>query len=194
MARGRRLAQDPGDRVEIVLVGPALARQEVDRERDVAGLRQPPRDVLDVAREAAVLVTHENHGESPGARRAREITVEARAHAGKFRDPRDEIGIVGRYLGRRARGRLGHGGLGLRARVEDLRGERRAGDAGERLQGLAPGEPPLFVILDRLVDQVALQVVHVFRLPLLIRARSRPCAAAPGTASAQIQISAWLSY
>src|SRR5882672_5054678 len=176
VARGRRLAEDSGNRVEVVLVGSALARQQVHRQPDVARLRDAPRHVLDVARETAVLMADEHDRIDPGARRAREIAVETRPFAREFRDAGDDVRIAGRDLRRSARRRLGRRGFGLRANVERLRGERGARDAGDRSQGLAPREPPLLVVLDGLFHQIALQVVHA---GLLIPARFRPCVAGP---------------
>src|SRR5882672_2920482 len=89
VARGRRLAEDSGNRVEVVLVGSALARQQVHRQPDVARLRDAPRHVLDVARETAVLMADEHDRIDPGARRAREIAVETRPFARDARDAGD---------------------------------------------------------------------------------------------------------
>src|SRR5207245_6665409 len=93
VARGSRLAENPGIRVEVVLGGPAFAREQVHGEPDVTGLCNAPRDVLDVAREA-VLVADEHDGVACRARGPREVSVEPHAFSGKFGDSGDDRGIV----------------------------------------------------------------------------------------------------
>ena len=160
MARGSRLAEDPGNRVELVLRSPAFTREQVHGEPDVAGLCHAPRDVLDVAREAAVLVADEHDGVASRSRGPREVSVEPHAFSGKFGDPGDDRGIVGRDQGRRGRGGLA-GRRDLRPSLEHLRRERRAGDARDRLQRLAARQAPFLVVLDGFFHQIALQLVHV---------------------------------
>jgi hypothetical protein len=58
----RRLAENAGNRLEVVLLGSAFARQQVHGERDVTGFREAARDILDMAREAAVLVADQHDG------------------------------------------------------------------------------------------------------------------------------------
>jgi len=159
VARRSRLAEDPRDRVEAVLRGAAFAREQIHGEPDVARLGHAPRDVLDVAREPAVLVADEHDREGPRLRRPGEIPRQPGARAGKFGNAGDDRGIVGRDQGRRAGGRL-RGRRALSMRLENLRREHRAREPADRLQRLAAREPSLLVVLDGFLHQIALQLIH----------------------------------
>src|SRR5207249_5459889 len=55
VARRRSIAQEAGDAVRVAdLRGAALAREQIDGQPDVAGLRHAPRDAFDIWRQAAV--------------------------------------------------------------------------------------------------------------------------------------------
>ena len=92
---------------------PVADSRSIDK-RDEARLGRTPRHVLDMIRQAAILVADQDGGEGPLAPRLGEVADEVEAGAGEFRVPRFDRRVVRRNVdarrrGERCRGRRGVG-------------------------------------------------------------------------------------